>query len=108
MAGKPELLILGAGPAGCAAALSYRELAADAWIVILDGGQRRPWRAGETLAAPARQLLRDLGCWERFAAAGFRECHGTRSLTDDRHPGQHRGVFQTDAGGGGRCPGVTV
>jgi flavin-dependent dehydrogenase len=57
-----DVAVLGAGPAGTAAALALR--AADRSVVLLEGNGFGAPRVGETLAPSVRPLLNALGVWE--------------------------------------------
>lgn len=71
-----DVLILGAGPAGCATALSLRAHAPALKIVLLGGGVT-PQAVGEVLPALARPLLGHLGLWPDFVDAGFLPAHAS-------------------------------
>lgn len=67
---KVDVAVIGAGAAGCAAAA---ELARSASVALIDRVADPVWRIGETLPGAARRVLRAIGAWERFAAAGHAE-----------------------------------
>lgn len=69
-----DIAILGAGPAGLAAAIRCRQRGASA--IVLSKERSRGVRLGESLGPAAGPLLRELGCWEAFLAAGHRPCPG--------------------------------
>ncbi len=89
-----DILILGAGPAGMAAALSAA--ACDKQVIILDdnppGGQI--WRAGPqaTLPATARRYRDAIA-----ASAAIRVVNGARLIA---RPSAHSVLFETADGGG--------
>lgn len=68
-------MILGGGPAGCATALSLRELCPSLDILLLEASAYDKTRIGEVLPAIARPLLEHLGIREAFEAQGFRSVH---------------------------------
>lgn len=68
--------VIGAGPAGCAAAIELR--AAGIPVTVVTGREGRG-RLGETLPADARPLLRRLGVWEAFRQAAYPPCLGVSS-----------------------------
>jgi flavin-dependent dehydrogenase len=71
-----DVLIVGAGPAGAAAALM---LAAQYSVVLVERNAEPPLRIGESLIGAAGPLLRDLGVLARFEAAGHRPSLGQAS-----------------------------
>jgi flavin-dependent dehydrogenase len=93
-----DVAVLGAGPAGCAAALSLaREHGRR--VVLIDRLPARPRGpaaaaslspgsrvAGETLPPAARAPLEALGLWERFASAGHLPSPGILSAWGGQEP----------------------
>jgi len=71
-----DVVVLGAGPAGCALALN---LAPFRRVLVLDKGGPAPRRVGEALPAAAGRLLRDMRLERDFLAQGHAACHVTRS-----------------------------
>lgn len=67
MTEKVDAAIIGAGPAGAAAALRMRQHAPYLTVALLESAPRRP-SVGETLPPPAQALLQGLGLWQRFVA----------------------------------------
>jgi 2-polyprenyl-6-methoxyphenol hydroxylase-like FAD-dependent oxidoreductase len=85
--GSVDVLVIGAGPAGSAAALV---LAGHGWqVAIADRPQQRRSRIVETLPPPSRSTLRSLGLWTRFVAAGHVPASGIVSWWDTAHPIEH-------------------
>jgi flavin-dependent dehydrogenase len=72
-----DVAVVGAGAAGSAAACV---LAPGASVALIDRVAEPGWRIGETLPGAARRLLKALGAWDRFAAAG----HGSAPLKVSR------------------------
>lgn len=66
-----DIAIIGAGPAGSAAALALRRHAPHLSVALLDAGGLTARKPGEILPAAAAPMLRTLGVWDRFAAARF-------------------------------------
>ncbi|MDQ0462649.1 flavin-dependent dehydrogenase [Caulobacter ginsengisoli] len=66
-----DVAIIGAGPAGSAAALSLAAHAPHLTVAILDAGSLRTRKPGEILPAAAAPILRTLDAWDAFQAAGF-------------------------------------
>jgi len=61
---EADAVVLGGGPAGCAAALT---LARQGYaVIVIERSAYNAPRIGETLPPMARQLLADLGVWDRF------------------------------------------
>lgn len=73
---EADVVILGAGPAGCALALN---LAPFARVLMVDKGRVQARQVGESLPAAAGRLLRDMGLEEVFLAQGHAACLATRS-----------------------------
>src|SRR6185312_3577441 len=72
-----DVVIAGAGPAGCAAAIALARHAPE-WHVCLAAPPRPSApRLGETLPPPARTLLAHLGVWDRFRADGHDPAYRT-------------------------------
>jgi len=76
MRSLPDLLVVGGGPAGCAAALHARAAGLSVELVWQPDRTARPV---ESLPPASRRLLADLGCWPGFAGAGWLASSGTRS-----------------------------
>ncbi|MFI0482941.1 tryptophan 7-halogenase [Actinomadura sp. 9N215] len=88
-----DVVIIGAGPAGCATAIALRRHGAGR-VLIVDAGDpeapraerprdelpraERP-RAGESIPPDTRPLLEDLGVWDDFLAQGHEPCLGSCS-----------------------------
>src|SRR5438046_7602251 len=70
-----DLVVIGAGPAGCAAAISAAQIGLRVLLVERLAFPRH--RPGETLPPGVEPLLRQLGVWDEIESAGF-----------IRHPGQ--------------------
>lgn len=69
-----DLLIIGAGPAGSAAATFARQAGLCTLVVEKETFPR--FRIGESLLPHGNALLREMGVWPRVAAAGFTEKYG--------------------------------
>lgn len=72
-----DVLIVGAGPAGCAAALN---LAPTRRVMLIDRRAEISTRVGESLPSAAGRLLADMGLLAEFHDQGHVPCHGQRSL----------------------------
>ncbi|MBV8829069.1 MAG: tryptophan 7-halogenase [Acidobacteriaceae bacterium] len=81
-----DIAIVGGGPAGVAAALSSLQLRPRIRIAVVEAPRHDSWRAGETLAPGCQEILRGLGCWDSFRAAGFIDSTGTRAVWGGADP----------------------
>jgi len=70
-ASRPDLAVIGGGPAGSAAALTLRRHAPGLSVEMVEAGDYSSARPGEVLPALARSLLDQLGVLPAFDAAGF-------------------------------------
>jgi flavin-dependent dehydrogenase len=74
---KP-IVIIGGGPAGCAAAIELARL--NHPVMLIERSRYEGPRIGETVPPSARPLLRELGVPEVLPAQMARECYGIRSI----------------------------
>jgi flavin-dependent dehydrogenase len=74
-----DVLIAGTGPAGCATAISLADFAPELRVGLIDPKGADPIRIGETVPPTVRPILKHLGLWETFAAAGYCASHRTMS-----------------------------
>lgn len=74
-----DVLVLGGGPAGTAAALSLRQTAPSLSVVLVERSRYERQRIGETLPPGVQPLLRQLGVWGEFLADGHLPAYGTRA-----------------------------
>jgi 2-polyprenyl-6-methoxyphenol hydroxylase-like FAD-dependent oxidoreductase len=65
-----DVLVAGAGPAGCATALSLADYAPHLEVGLVDGSVARHAGIGEAVPPPIRPVLAHLGVWDAFIAAG--------------------------------------
>lgn len=72
-----DVAIIGGGPAGCAAALSLRELRPELSVLVVEGTSYGATRLGEVLSPAARSLLEHLGVAAAFDEEGFVAAPGT-------------------------------
>lgn len=75
-----DVLILGAGPAGCAAAISARQAGLSVMLIEARAGACRA--PGETLHPGIEPILKKLGIWRDVTAAGFYRHRGVWRETD--------------------------
>ena len=74
-----DVVIAGAGPAGCATAISLADFAPELRVCLVDGSVPQAVQIGETVPPPIRRLLEHLGLWQRFAADGH--CPSYRTVS---------------------------
>ena len=72
-----DVAIVGGGPAASAAALTLARAGVGA--IVLERGDDRGDKPGESIAPGARPLLEKLGVWDALAGDGHLPCHGNRS-----------------------------
>jgi len=109
-----DVLIVGAGVAGCATAVALKNIMPGLDICILDRGQQnslaldsyeqcysqsiRP-KIGETLPPSVMIPLQQLGLWEEFLAASFIKCSGTSSSWGTSMPHTNEHIFSAYGSG---------
>ena len=71
---RADVLILGAGPAGCAAAIAARQ--AGMSVVLLEAQAAPRAQPGETLHPGVEPIFRQLGVWEALVRQGFHRQRG--------------------------------
>lgn len=74
-----DVVILGGGPAGTAAALSLRRHAPSLSVALVEQASYDAPRVGETLPPTVQSLLEQLGVWETFVSEGHVAAYGTCS-----------------------------
>lgn len=74
-----DVVILGGGPAGTAAAVSLRSHAPALSIALVEQTGYDAPRVGETLPPTAQGVLEQLGVWGTFVGEGHVAAYGTRS-----------------------------
>lgn len=86
-----DVAIAGGGPAAAAAAFLLAR--AGLRVVIIERGDDRGDKPGESLAPAARPLLQRLGVWDDLARDGHLPCHGNRSVWGSDHVDELPFVF---------------
>ncbi len=74
-----DVLIAGAGPAGCAAAISLGDFAPELRVGLVDASAPDTARIGETVPPPIKPILDHLGLWQNFAADAHSASYRTLS-----------------------------
>jgi 2-polyprenyl-6-methoxyphenol hydroxylase-like FAD-dependent oxidoreductase len=74
-----DVLIAGAGPAGCAAAISLAQFAPDLRVCLVDRADAHAPHIGETVPPAIKPMLDHLGLWSRFGADRHSPSHRTLS-----------------------------
>jgi flavin-dependent dehydrogenase len=93
---RVDVLIVGAGPAGAAAALNLAPLRT---VAVVERSAAPAPRIGESLPAAARRLFRDMGLLESFLAEGHAPCYANRSVWGDPHPRELDALRDADGHG---------
>lgn len=74
-----DVFIAGAGPGGCATAISLAQFAPELSVCLADAPRRETLRIGEAVPPPIKPILDHLGLWQRFEAD--RHCASYRTLS---------------------------
>jgi 2-polyprenyl-6-methoxyphenol hydroxylase-like FAD-dependent oxidoreductase len=90
-----DVLIAGAGPAGCAAALSLADFAPELRVGLVDAARTGEVRVGETVPPQIRPLLAHLGVWDEFAGGGHLPSYRTTAAWGDSRLGTNEFLFHT-------------
>jgi flavin-dependent dehydrogenase len=75
---EPTFVVLGGGPAGCAAAIALRRSGAGT-VVVVESGTYESNRIGESIPPDTRRLFTRLGLLEMFEVEGHEPCYGSCS-----------------------------
>jgi flavin-dependent dehydrogenase len=86
-----DVIIIGGGPAGTAAAITLGHNGVR--TAIIERSNYSTPRVGETLPAAVRSLLITLGVWELFLADGHVESFAIRSVWGDEEQRQNDSIF---------------
>lgn len=90
-----DVLIAGAGPAGCATAISLADFAPELRVCLVDASALDAVRVGETVAPPIKPILDHLGLLQSFAADRHCASYRTLSAWDSPHLASNEFLFQT-------------
>jgi flavin-dependent dehydrogenase len=94
-----DVLIAGAGPAGCATALSLADFAPNFQVGLVDGSTAGHARIGEVVPPPIRPVLVHLGVWDAFIAAGHCPSYRTVAAWGDSGLTSNEFVFHAQQAG---------
>jgi len=94
-----DVVILGGGPAGCAAALSLRHEEPALSVAILEASAYEEPRIGETLPPNIDALLVHLRVWDQFVASGPLAAFASRSCWGSPTVGENEFIFQKQGKG---------
>jgi 2-polyprenyl-6-methoxyphenol hydroxylase-like FAD-dependent oxidoreductase len=90
-----DVLIAGAGPAGCTAAISLAQFAPTLRVCLVDGPPAQPTHIGETVPPAIRPMLEHLGLWASFEADGHSPSYRTLSAWGGPELASNEFLFQT-------------
>ncbi|OWK25017.1 hypothetical protein AJ87_14720 [Rhizobium yanglingense] len=85
-----DAAVVGAGPAGCAAAIRLAQ--AGARVVLFRNPASPAHKPGEVLSSTARVTLSELGLLESFEALGFPALAASLSVWDEMLPNEREGI----------------
>ncbi len=94
-----DVLIAGAGPAGCATALSLANFAPNLRVGLVDGSAAGHTAIGEVVPPPIRPVLVHLGVWDAFIAAGHCPSYRTVAAWGDSRLTSNEFVFHAQQAG---------
>lgn len=94
-----DIVVLGGGPAGCAAALSLRQEVPSLSVALVEAGGYDGPRIGETLPPNIDGLLRHLGVWQAFLDTGPLAAWGTRACWGSPDPVANEFILQKEGKG---------
>ncbi len=98
MDARRDVVVIGAGPAGCAAAIALKRLG-QASVLLLEAGDGTRPRFGESLPPDIGLILARLGLGEAFAALGFDPCVGAASSWGEARLGYNDFLFNPHGSG---------
>jgi flavin-dependent dehydrogenase len=89
-----DVLIAGAGPAGCATALSLASFAPELRVGLVDAARPGEARIGETVPPQINPVLVHLGVWDQFVRSGHCPSYRTMAAWGDPWLAGHEFLFQ--------------
>jgi flavin-dependent dehydrogenase len=89
---QADIVIIGGGPAGAAAALTLRRYSARS-VIVIERGDYSEVRVGEAIGPSAESLLTYLGVAERFLNDGHRRAHSTAAAWGSEEVVQQHFLF---------------
>ncbi len=89
-----DVLIAGAGPAGCATALSLASFAPELRVGLVDAATPGQAPIGETVPPQINPVLVHLGVWAQFAGGGHCPSYRTMAAWGDPRLAGHEFLFQ--------------
>lgn len=89
---RADVAVVGAGPAGTAAAIALRQCGV-ARVLVIDSGEAGDFRIGESVPPDIRPLLASLGVLDSFLADGHAPCLGSVSCWGSDWPGHNDFIF---------------
>ena len=92
-----DAVVIGAGPAGCAAALGL--VGSGAKVVLCERGLAPSFKPGEIMEPSVREPLSELGILAGFERLGFPPLAGNISIWDDETVAERSGTLSADGGG---------
>lgn len=94
-----DVAIIGAGPAGLAAALSLRQNAPRRSVCVVGAGDGAKRKLGETFPPGAQAILRSLGVWDAFLASDPMPAYGTCAAWGGSRIEDNEFIFHPDRRG---------
>ncbi len=87
-----QVVVIGGGPAGCAAAIALAGSSLEN-ILLVEQGDYSDRRVGETIPPDTRVLFTRLGLWEAFLEEGHDVCYGSFASWGSDEPGYNDFLF---------------
>jgi flavin-dependent dehydrogenase len=94
-----DVIVAGAGPAGCAAAISLSQFEPNLRICLIDAASLRTFKVGETVPPTIAPILRHLRLWDRFLADGHLASYRTVSCWGQQHATANEYLLLGDGAG---------
>ncbi len=91
-----DVVVIGGGPAGCAAAVSLLKHDRPCRVAIFDAGIPSRDSIGETLQPGVREVLEYLGAWEPFLADQHLEAYGSAAAWGNAESHENEFLFSRE------------